>query len=113
MGNPKADTLYDPHVDAVLERAAKLAGQFGNARIAIVGHTDSSRRGAVDEKLVRELSAQRAEAVRNALVNKYKFPGNKFVVEGKGWDVPADPADAENHFKNRRVEVSVYQLEAE
>jgi ABC-type nitrate/sulfonate/bicarbonate transport system substrate-binding protein len=113
MGNPKPGTLYDPHVDAVLERAAKLAGQFGNARIAIVGHTDSSRRGGVDEKLVRELSAQRAEAVRNALVNKFNFPGNKFVVEGKGWDVPADPDDPDNHFKNRRVEVSVYQLEAE
>jgi outer membrane protein OmpA-like peptidoglycan-associated protein len=113
MGNPKPDTLYDPNVEAVLERAAKLAGQFGNARIAIVGHTDSSRKGSVDEKMVRELSLERAKSVRAALVQKFKFPENKFVVEGKGWDVPADPNDAENHFKNRRVEVSVYQLESE
>ncbi len=36
----------------------------------------------------------------------------EFVVEGKGWDAPADPADPNNHFKNRRVEISVYQIEA-
>ena len=113
FGAAKPNTLYDPNVDAVLERAAKLAGQFSNARIAIVGHTDASRKGQVDEKMVRDLSLERAKAVRDALVEKFKFPANKFVVEGKGWDVPADPNDAENHFKNRRVEVSVYQLEAE
>lgn len=113
LGNPKPNTLYDPNVEAVLERAAKLAGQFGNARIAIVGHTDSSRKGSVDEKMVRGLSLERAASVRKALVEKFKFPENKFVVEGKGWDVPADSNDPENHFKNRRVEVSVYQLEAE
>jgi len=113
FGNPQPNTLYDPNVEAVLERAAKLAGQFGNARIAIVGHTDSSRKGSVDEKMVRGLSLERATSVRKALVEKFKFPENKFVVEGKGWDSPADPNDPENHFKNRRVEVSVYQLEAE
>lgn len=112
-GMPQQGTLYDPNVDAVLEKAAKLAGQFGNARIAIVGHTDASRKGSVDVQMVKELSLQRAQAVVDELVKKYKFPKNKFVVEGKGWDAPADPADPENHFKNRRVEVSVYQLESE
>lgn len=113
VGNVRPNTLYDPNVEAVLERAAKLAGQFGNARIAIVGHTDASKKGQVDEGLVKDLSQKRAQAVRDALVEKFKFPKDKFVVEGKGWEVPADPTDPDNHFKNRRVEVSVYQLEAE
>ena len=105
-------SLYDPNVDAVLERAIKLAGQFSNARIAIVGHTDGSRKGQVDEAQVKRLSKERAEAVKAEMVKKGKFDPNKFVVEGMGWDKPADPADPDNHFKNRRVEISVYQVEA-
>lgn len=105
-------SLYDPNVDAVIERAAKLAGQFSNARVAIVGHTDASRKGQVDPAQVKQLSLERANAVKQELVKKHKFDPNKFVVEGKGWDAPADPADPNNHFKNRRVEISVYQIEA-
>ncbi|MBI3925751.1 MAG: OmpA family protein [Armatimonadetes bacterium] len=112
-GQLQQGTLYDPNVPAILERAAKLAGQFGNARIAIVGHTDASKKGQVAVDEVKTLSSRRAEAVKKALVEKYKFDPNKFVVEGKGWDVPADPADPNNHIKNRRVEISVYQVEAE
>jgi flagellar motor protein MotB len=29
-----------------------------------------------------------------------------------GWDRPADPTDADNHAKNRRVEIKVYPAEA-
>ena len=36
------------------------------------------------------------------------------MVEGKGWDEPADPAEPdEPGAQNRRVEISVYQPEAE
>ncbi|MEW6281068.1 MAG: phosphate ABC transporter substrate-binding/OmpA family protein [Candidatus Eremiobacterota bacterium] len=112
-GAIQKNSLYDPNVDTVIERAAKLAGQFSNARIAIVGHTDASRKGQVDENEVKALSMQRAQAVKDELVKKFKFDPNKFVVQGAGWDVPADPEDPENHFKNRRVEISVYQLEQE
>ena len=52
-----------------------------------------------------------AEAIKQALISKYKFPVNKFVIDGKGWDVPADPADAYNQALNRRVEISVYPPE--
>ena len=45
----KTEVLYDPNVDIVLEEVAKLAGQFGAARIIIEGHTDGSRRGQVPE----------------------------------------------------------------
>jgi len=33
------------------------------------------------------------------------------VVEGKGWDIPADPSDPMNQPMNRRVEISVYPPE--
>jgi NitT/TauT family transport system substrate-binding protein len=105
------EQLYDPNVDFVLEDIAKLAGQFGAARIIIQGHTDASMRGQVTPSLVKELSLNRANAVKEALANKYKLDPNQFAVEGVGWDKPADPNDPDNHAKNRRVEVKVFPAE--
>jgi outer membrane protein OmpA-like peptidoglycan-associated protein len=105
------EELYDPNVNNVLAEVAKLAGQFGAARIIVEGHTDSSRRGQVPESLVKELSLNRANAVREALVNQYEMDPNRFAAEGVGWDQPADPNDPENNVKNRRVEIKVFSAE--
>ncbi|MCL4838592.1 MAG: ABC transporter substrate-binding protein [Thermoanaerobaculia bacterium] len=112
FGAPMKNTLYDPNVEATLERVARLAGQYDRAVVAIVGHTDGSMRGKVPVSAVAGLSRERANAVKQALVAKYKFDPNKFNVEGKGWDAPADPADPNNHAMNRRVEISVYPVES-
>ena len=40
--------------------------------IAITGHTDASMRGVADERLVRELSLQRANAVKGALGRQHR-----------------------------------------
>jgi NitT/TauT family transport system substrate-binding protein len=111
LGSPIPNTLYDPTSDATLEKVARLAGQFERAVIAIVGHTDSSMKGRVPRSEVDKLSLDRAKAVKDALIRKYKFDPNKFVVEGKAWDVPADPSDPMNQALNRRVEISVYPPE--
>ena len=94
-------------MDATLEQVARLAGQFARAVILIEGHTDSSMKGKVPGKAVQDLSLARAEAIRKALIEKYKFDPNKFSIEGKGWDVPADPGAPENHALNRRVEIKI------
>jgi NitT/TauT family transport system substrate-binding protein len=102
---------YDPKAKYVIEEIAKMAGQFGNARIVIEGHTDSSMRGKSPEDLVKKLSLNRANAVKEAVVSEYRLDPNKFNVEGFGWDVAADPTDPLNHAKNRRVEVKVFMAE--
>jgi hypothetical protein len=107
------NVYYDGNVDYTIEEIAKLSGQFGAARIVIGGHTDSSMKGNVDESLVKELSLQRANAVKEALVNKFKMQPNQFSVSGFGWEKPADPQDPGNHSKNRRVEVKVVPAEAQ
>jgi NitT/TauT family transport system substrate-binding protein len=104
---------YDPRVDLVLDEAAALAKQFGNARIVVEGHTDGSMRGAVPAAMVRELSLERARAVKDALVGKFKFDDNRFAVDGLGWDRPADDDHPDNHALNRRVEIKVYAAEKE
>jgi flagellar motor protein MotB len=93
---------------------ARLVGQYERAIIAVVGHTDSSMKGkGTRYEDVKALSTDRAEAVKRALVQKYKFDENKFTVEGMAWDQPADPDDPTNQALNRRVEISVYPPEAQ
>ena len=106
--------LYDPNVDFVVEEVGKLAGQYGAARIVIEGHTDGSMQGTVPASLVKELSANRANSVKEALIRKFpSLQPNQFTVVGKGWEHPADNTDPTNHAKNRRVEVKVYPAEAQ
>src|SRR5499427_1809351 len=111
LEKPVAGKLYDPNVDATLEQVARLAGQFGRAVILIEGHTDSSMKGRAPVQAVRDLSLARAEAIKRALIEKFKFDPNKFSIAGKGWDVPADPSAPDNHALNRRVEISVFPPE--
>ncbi|HTL54659.1 MAG TPA: phosphate ABC transporter substrate-binding/OmpA family protein [Candidatus Limnocylindrales bacterium] len=107
---------YDNSIPGTLEEIGKLAGRFGNAYIIIEGNTDASRKGIVPPDLVRQLSYDRADAVRRAIMDKYKFDPNKFKVVGNGWDNPlpgcTDPSNAEHNKKNRRVEVKVFPLES-
>jgi outer membrane protein OmpA-like peptidoglycan-associated protein len=106
------ENLYDPNGPFVVEEIGKMAGQFGAARIVIEGHTDSSMKGRVPEDAVQELSANRANAVKEAILKKFPtLQPNQFTASGIGWARPADPADPMNQAKNRRVEVKVYPLE--
>ena len=113
IGRPMPNSLYDPNVEATLDKVARLVGAYERATVAIVGHTDSSMKGKVPEQIVNDLSNDRANAVKEALVKKYKFDANKFVVEGKGWAEPAEAGDPNNQALNRRVEISVYPPEGQ
>lgn len=113
--NGKAvEEMYDPNVDFVLEEIGKLAGSYGAARVVIEGHTDGSMRGQVPDSAVKELSSNRANAVKQELLRKFTtMDPNQFSAQGMGWSRPADASDPDNHAKNRRVEVKVYPLEAQ
>ena len=104
--------LYDPEVDKTLSKIAQLASQFDRCIIKVVGHADSSMKGEVPEEGVIQLSSERADAVVNEIIKKYKLPKDKFISEGKGWSVPFDENDPTNHEMNRRVEVNVYKIES-
>jgi outer membrane protein OmpA-like peptidoglycan-associated protein len=104
---------YDPNATFVVEEVGKLAGQFGAARIVIEGHTDSSMKGTIPEASVIDLSTNRANAVKEALLRKFpSLQANQFATNGLGWSRPADPNDPMNQAKNRRVEIKVYPLES-
>ncbi len=114
VGGKMVKAPYDPNVKFVLEEIGRLAGQYGAARIVIEGHTDASMKGQVPFSSVQELSQNRANAVKESLVKKFKsLQPNQFAAMGKGWSSPADVNDPMNHAKNRRVEIKVYPLEAQ
>src|SRR5204863_373957 len=73
--------------------------------------TNFERTGKGPGTAAQDLSLARAEAIKRALIEKYKFDPNKFSIQGKGWDVPADPAAPDNRALNRRVEISVFPPE--
>jgi outer membrane protein OmpA-like peptidoglycan-associated protein len=113
VGGSEREVLYDPNVGFVIEEVGTLAGQYGAARIVVEGHTDASMRGRVPPGLVQELSANRANAVKEAIVRKFTtLQPNQFATSGVGWKRPAEPSDPDNHAKNRRVEIKVYPAEA-
>jgi NitT/TauT family transport system substrate-binding protein len=96
----------------VIEEVGKLAGQYGAANIVVEGHTDASMRGQVSPQMVKELSSNRAAAVKTELLKKFpEFNANQFSTEGVGWDRPYDANDPGNHALNRRVEIKVIALE--
>ncbi|MSQ47193.1 MAG: hypothetical protein EXR78_02205 [Deltaproteobacteria bacterium] len=111
VNNKTIEELYDPKVEFVVEEIGKLVGQFGAARVIIEGHSDSSMKGQIPASLVKELSLNRANAVKEAVVRKFNLSPNQFAAEGVGWDRPLDPGDPLNHAKNRRVEVRVFAAE--
>lgn len=113
VGGKQVEQLYDPNVDLIIEEVGKLAGQYGAARIVIEGHTDSSLKGRVPDSLVKELSSNRANSVKEQILKKFNtLQPNQFSTSGVGWDRPFDQNDLLNHAKNRRVEIKVYPAEA-
>jgi NitT/TauT family transport system substrate-binding protein len=107
------EEMYDPNVDNLVEEIGELSGQYGAARIVIEGHSDGSMKGQVPKSFVQELSLNRANSVKEAVLRRFPdLDPNQFATVGMGWDRPADPADPGNHAKNRRVEVKVYPAEA-
>lgn len=86
---------------AIIDRDAAVLDQWGNVNIEVAGHTDS--RGSDEYNM--NLSQQRAETVRNYLVNK-GIAADRLSAKGYGESQPvADNATDEGRFKNRRVEL--------
>ncbi|HEY8142854.1 MAG TPA: OmpA family protein [Kofleriaceae bacterium] len=89
-----------PGSSAVLDETVAMLAKFPTVRIEISGHTDSSG----DEQKNRDLSQQRADAVRAYLV-KRGVAESRLESKGYGPQFPiGNNATPEGRAQNRRVE---------
>jgi len=90
---------------AVVDEIGEFMRAYENTDVDIEGNTDASG----SRELNMELSKQRAESVKNYLVDKFKFPPARMRTIGNGPDRPlADNDSPEGREKNRRTDIKVY-----
>jgi outer membrane protein OmpA-like peptidoglycan-associated protein len=96
-------TAIRPDFLPTLERVAEVLTAHDDSRVLVVGHTDSVGPDAYN----RQLSLERAEAVRDALAT-YGVAPARVRAEGKGESEPRVANDSEAAREaNRRVEILV------
>lgn len=87
---------------AVLDLAARAAADCPGT-LRVEGHTDSTGNAAIND----ELSQQRAEAVRAALIER-GVPADRLVAAGYGSAHPVgDNATEDGRARNRRIELRI------
>ena len=86
---------------AILDNAAATLKEWGEVKVEVAGHTDSTNSDAYNLRL----SQRRAEAVRAYLIKK-GVAADRLTAKGHGESRPvADNKTAEGRRKNRRVEL--------
>lgn len=87
-----------------VQRIAEYLKKFPNASIEIEGHTDNTG----PEKLNKRLSLERAESLKEVLVNRFAVEASRLTTQGYSWDRPiGDNNTAAGREKNRRVVVTL------
>jgi outer membrane protein OmpA-like peptidoglycan-associated protein len=103
---------YDLRADAqpTLEKVSKLIDYYKNTPVDIAGHTDSQGSDTYNQ----QLSDNRADAVKNALIAQFGIESDRLNARGFGESQPiaantkSDGSDdPTGRQKNRRVEVVV------
>ena len=90
-----------PQSLGIVLQISQVLLQDENMKLNIIGHTDADGNKDINLKLSKE----RAEAVKETLVNLYKIPANRLQTDGKGASAPvADNSTADGKAQNRRVE---------
>jgi NitT/TauT family transport system substrate-binding protein len=90
---------------AVVDEIGGQMQAYQNTIVDIEGNTDST--GARTYNM--QLSHQRADAVKQYLMDKYGFPAARLRTAGNGPDHPIDSnASPEGREKNRRTDIKLY-----
>jgi chemotaxis protein MotB len=104
-------TRLQPYAREILWTIGRIFGAVPN-RVSIFGHTDSSPFTAVEDYSNWELSSDRANAARRALVDGGLRADQFAQIIGMADSVPLDPDNPENSI-NRRIVIMVLNEVAE
>ena len=95
-------TTVGPEFDSDLAKAAQCINDYPGNEVLIEGHTDSIGSEAYNQKL----SEQRADAVKNRLMEMFDVDASRMITKGFGESMPIADNDSEGgRAMNRRVEV--------
>jgi len=98
--------VFQPGFNSVLDSVAKVLAKYNKTAVYVTGYTDNTGSDAYNNKL----SQERASAVANYLSLR-GVNASRMVVRGLGKSNPvASNATAEGRAQNRRVELSIQQL---
>ena len=90
---------------AVVDEIASFMRAYENTIVDIEGNTDST--GSRGRNM--QLSKERADSVKQYLMQKYGYPASRMQTVGNGPDKPMDTNDTpEGREKNRRTDIKVY-----
>lgn len=90
-----------PESFGLLKEIASVLATTPEAKITIIGHTDSDGSAEHNQKL----SLERAASVKNILTEQFGLKTDNYTTEGKGSSSPiADNSTSEGKASNRRVE---------
>jgi outer membrane protein OmpA-like peptidoglycan-associated protein len=97
-------TVKSSAADALKQITASINQRYAGKDVRILGFADS--RG--DKSYNRDLSKQRADAVKNYLITTNKMPADRISTEAFGEEQPvATNATPAGRQENRRVEIAV------
>lgn len=98
--------VFRPGFNSVLDSVAKVLEKYNKTAVYVTGYTDNTGSDAYNNKL----SQERAAAVANYLSLR-GVNASRMVVRGLGKSNPiASNATADGRAQNRRVELSIQQL---
>lgn len=81
----------------------KILNAYGNVKVLLRGHTDSTGSAVVN----KNLSMNRAAAVKKTLISKGILP-ERISVQGMGAETPVTTNEtAEGRSRNRRIDISI------
>jgi len=90
---------------AVVDEIGEFMRAYENTVVDIEGNTDATG----SRELNMDLSKQRADSVKNYLVDKFHFPPVRMRTIGNGPDKPLSDNDTpDGREKNRRTDIKVY-----
>jgi outer membrane protein OmpA-like peptidoglycan-associated protein len=98
-----ASAEIKPQSKDVLDEIAAVMNAHPDWKLSVAGHTDNIGGDAFN----MQLSQQRADAVKQALVTQYKISPERLTTAGYGASSPVETNDTmEGRARNRRVELS-------
>ena len=93
-------SIVKPEYDDQLKKVSDFLKAYPDTKAEIEGHTDNAGKAEAN----KGLSQRRADAVRQALIDRFGADGARLTAAGYGQERPlVDNGTAEGRAKNRRV----------